>query len=322
MSSRAYARWEVFVGVVGVLSALPVLLLLLIAQLPSRKLRGLLETLSEADAVFQDSIEEGLLQEHDVQEFRYRLSLLHSRTSEVRARVHAARDWFEDVTNWAKGLTSKINQLNRDAKTVRANISTTSTREREERERAEAARRMAAARCGAAHQGDGTSVQGNNAGLTELHVRAWRLIKSTLHRVVSCLSRASPRTPADGPSAHDNHHCLRSPPGQHSPPLRAPEPSCSPMAAPDGQSLPAHPPSSDISNRPSSRRRKSLGTMYTARARALLWSVRRSRRQRSTSSSRDGVALMSLTELTSIESIEGDDDEWEDLTTAQVLVVP
>ncbi|KAI0351970.1 hypothetical protein OH77DRAFT_1428998 [Trametes cingulata] len=336
MSSSGYARWELFVGIVGVLTAIPVLVHLFISQLPSRKLPGLFKTLEEADAVFEDSIEEGLLKEHHITEFRALLGGLHSRANEVRAQVHAARDCLEDIVNWAKGLTSKINQLNDDVKEVRADISTTSTREREERERAEIARRVAAG-CGAEVEG-GTSPHDCNARPTRLHARIWRYTKAMLRRMVSSwLSRTPPRTPDEGQwmrSSPDHHFPLPPDPEASSSSSQTPcnvAPPCSGEAhvAPTAcgrnrdSAISAHPPMPGSSLPHAPHRKKRLGSLCMARARALLWSLHRSRRRGSQSKSSIAGDLMviSLTELSSIEPIEEDDDEWEDLTTMKVQLV-
>ena len=73
MSSAAYTRWDTFVGVVGVLTAIPVLYCLIAIQLPSRKVKALFETFTETDALFEGCIEEGVLREHHIEEFRAHL---------------------------------------------------------------------------------------------------------------------------------------------------------------------------------------------------------------------------------------------------------
>ncbi|KAI0330383.1 hypothetical protein GY45DRAFT_1345955 [Cubamyces sp. BRFM 1775] len=327
MSSAAYTRWDMFVGVMGVLTAVPVVYCFIAIQLPSRKVKALFESFTETDALFEGCIEEGLLKEHHIQEFRAHLKTLRRRANEVRAQVLAARTFREDVTNWAKGLTFKINQIHTGLTDVRATISTTSTREREERERAEAAQR-AATGCGVdANDPNGSASHSHTAGT--LYNRLWLALASA-----PFLSRWSSMRTSTGGNA-DALDCL---PVHHAsgPPavlaIGALVPSCLPSASQDTVPYPEQAvprgnarlsnispalPSDASSVRSSRYRPKHRGNAYT-RARALCRFVQRCRKQRT----KDAI-LVSLADLSRIEELDDDDDDddWEDLQAAKVQIV-
>ncbi|KAH9888345.1 hypothetical protein C8Q73DRAFT_709864 [Cubamyces lactineus] len=318
MSTVAYARWDVFVGVVGVLTAIPVLIALIATQLPSRKLKGLDEALMETETVLNESIEEGILRDYQIGAFKERLELLRNRTTEVRARVHAARTWSEDLENWVQGLTSKITQIIKDVKEVRSTISTTSTREREERERAEAAQRLVAVG-GVNATADTTS---DARTLPRLCFFLWRLLET-----LSLPTRWSPHsfsTPAGGSVI-----AFDSIPMGHDPTLASPiGTSANPPNPPTARDAPSnHTPSalpSDTSSSQSSRhRRKWRGSAYS-RTRASFRYIRRCRKQRTEVGSLD-VIMVSIAELSSFELLKADDDdasgEWEDLEAAKLRIV-
>lgn len=75
MSNASYARWETFVSVVGVLTAIPLIVAIVAIQLPTRKVAGLFETLASAQTQLHESVEAGLLEEDHIREFTERLDL-------------------------------------------------------------------------------------------------------------------------------------------------------------------------------------------------------------------------------------------------------
>ncbi len=73
MSSASYTRWETFAGVVGVITAIPLAITLVMIHLPSRKVDSLFLTLASVEASLEETVEEGLLREHHIQSFRQQL---------------------------------------------------------------------------------------------------------------------------------------------------------------------------------------------------------------------------------------------------------
>ncbi|KAI0351976.1 hypothetical protein OH77DRAFT_827830 [Trametes cingulata] len=137
----AFNIWDLFVGIAGLLTSIPIIWHYITQQLPSRKLRTLFKELAETDSLFTSCIEESLLKHHEARTFQSHLNSLCNRADILRLEAHTARSCGEDFTNLLSGLTRRINNLCKSVRLVRAKISTTSNREREERRRAEAAAR-------------------------------------------------------------------------------------------------------------------------------------------------------------------------------------
>ncbi|OSC97550.1 hypothetical protein PYCCODRAFT_1471729 [Trametes coccinea BRFM310] len=134
-----FERWDLSIGIVSLVLLVPTVVHFIRTQLPSRRLRILLDLLSDTDVLFAATIEEGLLKEHENFTYQRHLTALRNRTEAVRARVYAGRGCGDDFSNLLQGLTRRINYLCEKVQEVRMSISTTSMRERERR-------RIAAAR--------------------------------------------------------------------------------------------------------------------------------------------------------------------------------
>ncbi|RDX48602.1 hypothetical protein OH76DRAFT_642313 [Lentinus brumalis] len=89
------------------------------------------EVLKEADDLLLLCTEEGLVYGTKAVIYRSTLDQLHVRAEGARFEAHAARTYAEDVANWFKGLSRTIRQICWKVRDVRAEISTTSLRERE-----------------------------------------------------------------------------------------------------------------------------------------------------------------------------------------------
>ncbi|EIW54123.1 uncharacterized protein TRAVEDRAFT_74384 [Trametes versicolor FP-101664 SS1] len=346
MSSSAYNRWETFVSVVGVLTAIPLILTIVALQLPTRKVAGLFETLASADAQLHESIEEGLLEDHHIKLFTEQLKLLQTAARDLRDRANSATDLTENFKNLIKGLTSQIRCIEYEAMKLRAAISTASTRQREERARAEARRLLAA--------GGGGALEGSDPCTPKLYTKVWRFLKETPRRFLSLIFpwRSEPPTKSNG--------CipLREDPDVSLPSLENDDVYAVPPSVPATlSSLPASssgdsPSSEDhvAEQQPSRRRARDTHASpaagpapsrgwhtpsfrgwknprsFPSRFRTLLRPVahhhrRHPRRASSCDADDDSdVLLISMAELSSIEPLQPDDDadDWEDVETRKV----
>ncbi|KAL1945394.1 hypothetical protein VTO73DRAFT_2245 [Trametes versicolor] len=283
MSSPAYTRWETFASVVGVITAIPLIITLVVMYLPKRKVAGLFAVLNDTDDLLDDLLEEGILGQQHIEIFREHLAHLRKRACKVRDEAHKARDFTEEFKNLLNGLTAKIIRIQKDVTDVRVIIATASSREREEQERAEAARRMAAG------SGDITQVSvGYNT--------APPIGPATLPPPNIC-----PR-PDDTPphAVQDSEDASRNRTADGS--------SSSPFSAPSGA--------------PSSRSRKSRSTPCS-RTRAFAQFLRHYRRKYATPIRHDDIALITMSELSSIDPLQEDDEDadWEDIASRKVRVL-
>ncbi|KAI9069386.1 hypothetical protein FKP32DRAFT_1671418 [Trametes sanguinea] len=135
-----FDSWDLSIGIVSLILVIPTVVHFVRTQLPSRRLRILLELLSETEVLFAASIEEGLLKDHENHTFQQHLTTLRSRAEAIRAEIYAGRGCGEDFSKLLHGLTRRINYLCMKVGEVRMSISTTSMRERERRRRTAAAR--------------------------------------------------------------------------------------------------------------------------------------------------------------------------------------
>lgn len=74
MSSPAYTRWETIASVVGVITAIPLIITLVVMYLPTRKVAGLFTVLNDTDDLLDDLLEEGILGQHHIEIFREHLA--------------------------------------------------------------------------------------------------------------------------------------------------------------------------------------------------------------------------------------------------------
>ncbi|KAI0364015.1 hypothetical protein BV20DRAFT_983451 [Pilatotrama ljubarskyi] len=130
--------WDIVIGVLSIVAGVPLIVRYVHKQLPSKKLQVLLDLLDDTSTLFTSCIEQGLVNESAAAEFQTQLTKLRDRGDEVRLEALSAKSYTDDVVNMVKGLTRKINAVCKDVRELRAEISTTSFRERE---RLEAERR-------------------------------------------------------------------------------------------------------------------------------------------------------------------------------------
>ncbi|KAI0669475.1 hypothetical protein C8Q78DRAFT_1040155 [Trametes maxima] len=312
--------WDLFVGIIGVLTGIPIAWTLIAMQLPSRKLRDLFDALSETETLLESCVEGGLLREHHVLVFQGRLTALRNRAIETRTQAYA-RNIHEEFANWMGGLSSKINRISKDVRDVGSRIKTTSSHEREERQRTEATRRTSS---------NDSLVVSQEPNIP--HQRSvWEHFKFMLRRVISQLSYA--------PEGTIPHNEIENPPT--SLPSIQPQMGRNSLAPSVARSAARHQcePSlgreDSISGVPSAScptrgrsvacfplphsKRKGTGSPYS-RARAMFRFMRRSRRRSLLVQPSDAIAI-SFQDLSAIELLQADDDEWEDIMVRGVQVV-
>ncbi|KAI9067212.1 hypothetical protein FKP32DRAFT_291150 [Trametes sanguinea] len=123
---------DTILGVIGLLTIPPAFGALIYNLLPSTRLPDLEQIFSETEGLLQKNTEAGLLGSHDVAlGFRSRLELLRTRLEEVQVESHCATTLLQNVKKMLGGLSRCIFYLSNDVKELRADISTTSARERE-----------------------------------------------------------------------------------------------------------------------------------------------------------------------------------------------
>ncbi|OSC97552.1 hypothetical protein PYCCODRAFT_1440072 [Trametes coccinea BRFM310] len=330
-NSASYAGWEVFTTVFGVGAVLlGALVRYILSQLPSKKFKGLCDIVGETQSLLTDCVEEGLLRETQITTFQQYIDGLRSRTHQVRDVVHAARTWSEDLANWAHGLTSRINRLIKDAQELRYEISTTSSREREARERAAIVEDAITE-----HQ---VTIPTEHR-VTTSHTWLWRLLQALACRVLPAkrpvpdntttsflheqgvLSSGHVTGSSRDPS-HDSESCSSPPPPCASTDLDV-SPPCTTVHPHRAGSLLSETTLTG-SSRTSRCSKKMRGGRYS-RTRAPAGSGcharGRDRRSRASATSRADVLLVSSAEISSIDLLDAEDDDWKDVCTWRVQVV-
>ncbi|KAI0351972.1 hypothetical protein OH77DRAFT_1592426 [Trametes cingulata] len=325
----AFNIWDIFVGIVGLLTSIPILLHYLKKQLPSRRLRTLFNTLAETDALFTSCIGEGLLKVRQARTFRAQLSRLRGRAEAMRVQVYTARGCGDDFANLLKGMSRRINALRKNVLEVRTKISTTSDRERQARERAAARRRAELLRKSR------VGIPDNDEIAAVCWWKPWTFIRFSLcGRSAAC---DNDRDHDPGAVLHDiivipsADAANRSTPVPVVPPFLPPRrdrSSSSTTNIPTSQSrtptdksalsMKSSKASADQYSL-SSPRRKSRGSPLS-RAQALARFVQRNRKQRLKASDQLRLGLISHAAPESIEPWLGDSD-WEDIDAGVVQVV-
>ncbi|KAH9888343.1 hypothetical protein C8Q73DRAFT_794119 [Cubamyces lactineus] len=327
----AFNIWDLFIGIVSLLTSVPIVYHCVTRQLPSRKLVTLFDTLSETETLYTSCIEEGLLKDYEARTFSTNLSVLQRRATDIRVLVQSAKTYGDDFKNLVQGVTRRINRLCKDIKKVRSKISTTSNRERERRQRVEAELRMAENPLETGHEQDADFVTLSD---TVSWWNPWTYIRCCIDLIsCGCPSRnddededippqqAPPLTEVviHQPTSAQTSAPRLPMPSALLPPLSGPQPSPPTHLSPErGSSI-----GSSISERSSSTassRWKIRGTPLS-RARALSRHLRRSRIARSKTSSQ-AIAIVSLKQAVFLPELPymDDDPEWEDLESMTVQV--
>ncbi|KAI0700984.1 hypothetical protein C8T65DRAFT_657001 [Cerioporus squamosus] len=123
--------WNIALGVLSICTAILGIVTFINTRLPSNKLHTMFELLQDADGLLLSCSEEGLVPSEAADDFREQLGWLRSRADEARLETLAAKSYSEDFANWLKGLTRNIDQICQNVREIRAEISTSSMRERE-----------------------------------------------------------------------------------------------------------------------------------------------------------------------------------------------
>ncbi|KAI0365100.1 hypothetical protein BV20DRAFT_973677 [Pilatotrama ljubarskyi] len=131
MSDTGYNIWGVVAGAIGTLGLLPLLFAWLPSQMPSAKLRVLLEIMGETDALFRKALEDGILtSEDDLHKFYSGIWALNVRVDDVRVKVYGLDTWQDEFGAWWRGLSRKITLLCRDVNKIRTKLAESSFRDR------------------------------------------------------------------------------------------------------------------------------------------------------------------------------------------------
>ncbi|KAI0684918.1 hypothetical protein C8T65DRAFT_680878 [Cerioporus squamosus] len=123
--------WNIVLGVLSIALAIQTVWRLLKKKLPSKRVRRMYKLLDDADALLISCGEEGLVHGKKAEGFRRNLARLRQFAAEVRLEANTAKSYPEDFANMLKGLTERIDDICQEAVDIRANISTSSMRERE-----------------------------------------------------------------------------------------------------------------------------------------------------------------------------------------------
>ncbi|KAJ2990121.1 hypothetical protein NUW54_g8572 [Trametes sanguinea] len=125
-------RFDLAVGIIGLLSFPIVVGTIIHTQLPCTKLRELEATFAETEGLLHTSFEAGLLGPHDVaSQLHTRLDMLKQDVEDARVESHCATTYAQNVKKMLTGLSRRIRSLLGEVKKLRADISTTSAHEKE-----------------------------------------------------------------------------------------------------------------------------------------------------------------------------------------------
>ncbi|KAI1790372.1 hypothetical protein LXA43DRAFT_512133 [Ganoderma leucocontextum] len=115
----------------GALGLVPLVLALVYHQLPSTIFRDLDGTLQETESLLSSSLDRGLIPDSkSALQFMQYAEQLRDRAECVRPEVYRAKTYWQQLKGMVSGLTRKISVLSNDILDLRAEISTTSSRER------------------------------------------------------------------------------------------------------------------------------------------------------------------------------------------------
>ncbi|KAI9067214.1 hypothetical protein FKP32DRAFT_1588852 [Trametes sanguinea] len=130
--ANTHQNLDTAVGIIGILTAPPVLGALIYSLLPCTRLRELEQLFAETEGLLQKNAEAGLLGSCDVAfGFHSRLNLLRERVERVQVESHRATTYIQNLMKMLGGLSRRISNICSDVKELRADISTTTARERE-----------------------------------------------------------------------------------------------------------------------------------------------------------------------------------------------
>ncbi|OSD01162.1 hypothetical protein PYCCODRAFT_1468852 [Trametes coccinea BRFM310] len=125
-------KFDLAVGIIGLLSFPIAIGTLVHTQLPCTWLRELEAIFAETEGLLHTTFEAGLLGPHDIAtQFHTRLYVLKQDVEDVRVESHSATTYAQNIKKMLTGLSRRISSLCGEVKKLRADISTTSARERE-----------------------------------------------------------------------------------------------------------------------------------------------------------------------------------------------
>ncbi|KAI0794651.1 hypothetical protein C8Q74DRAFT_1215887 [Fomes fomentarius] len=115
-------------GILGVLTIIPVILGSIINRLPSARLRYFDELVAETDGFLLSLEEQGIFRNPSTAiHFRARLSKVRKQAEQPRIETYCATSIWQQLTGLFNGLSKKLSQLSSSALTLRAEISTTAS---------------------------------------------------------------------------------------------------------------------------------------------------------------------------------------------------
>jgi len=101
------------------------------SNLPAQKLKVLDDNFNDTNIQFRSVIEDGLLVDPQfTRDIENHLHNIRYKQEELRAKVHSATTFKQQLHGWTSGLSKKISQLSAQTLLIRARISTTSEDER------------------------------------------------------------------------------------------------------------------------------------------------------------------------------------------------
>ncbi|TBU23698.1 hypothetical protein BD311DRAFT_730853 [Dichomitus squalens] len=131
-SNVGYNILGVISGVIGVLTAIPLIWRIARSQHPETKMKELESILKDTEGLLHSVVEEGLLDpQRDVPHFEYQLTLYRSRAESFREQTCiVAINWRKVFQAWLQGLSRRIATLCEQVKEIRAEICETSAEAR------------------------------------------------------------------------------------------------------------------------------------------------------------------------------------------------
>ncbi|KAI9067208.1 hypothetical protein FKP32DRAFT_1588846 [Trametes sanguinea] len=327
-------KFDLAIGIISIVAFPTVIVTIIYNLLPSTRLVELETVFTETEGLLKKNFEAGLLGPQDIAaQFHRRISLLERDIEDVRVESHCATTYIQNVKKMLGGLSRRIFYLCNEVKELRADISTTSARERERLRRSQASASGEEVDRSMSSPGElSTSMASNVASFTSSeHDPNVGNVQAEHGHDMSIT--ASPTPPGTGSLGLENNlsstACTESLASLATTTLVASSDQSATVA--DEQNDVAPQPSADHdggrkllspSPRASICRPKRYGDSHSRmRVFARLLRGKPSRAPSSSDSTR-GLMLVPSRSLSSIEvAPDGDDAEWEDLAVCQVLPV-
>ncbi|KAI0323524.1 hypothetical protein GY45DRAFT_613722 [Cubamyces sp. BRFM 1775] len=131
MSDLAFNVWGAVAAVIGTITLFPTFFIWFRTRLPAALLPGFIFTFYETEGLFVRAILEGVFtDEGELDRFNTNLGSAYTQMLDIRARVHSAKMFRENVNDWREGLSGQITALCEELNFIQAKLADRSSQER------------------------------------------------------------------------------------------------------------------------------------------------------------------------------------------------